>query len=493
MPLQIISQELHGTAIETFWSGTSFLLASAVFQPTFASLSHTFGRKPLVLLALVLFSVGAIVAAVAQNFTVLLAGRSIQGIGGGGIISLTEVLITDLVPLRERGTWFGYQSAVWALGSVTGPIVGGAFAQHVTWRWIFWINLPICGIGLVAICIFLRLHKRPGSISSKVLNFDWLGAFLLTASATTFLLSLTWGGVMFAWSSWQTLVPLFLGLAGIIGFICFENYVAREPLIRFAIFKQRTAMVSYFGTFIHGVVLWCLLYYAPLYYEGVKDYSPTIVGIAVFPETFTVAPASIIVGVAITITGHFRWAIWSGWFLTVLGTGVLYNLGPDTNIPSWIFMNLVPGTGLGMLYCSLSYATQASAAQVDVAFAAAMYTFSRSLGQSIGVGIGGTIFQAQLKAKLSAYPSLASNATVLAQDASSLIQIVKAMPYDQPERPLIINAISDSLKVIWAVLAGLAFVALVLSVWTEALNLNEKQVTEQGLQDEKLRPTQEAL
>lgn len=154
---------------------------------------------------------------------------------------LTEVLITDLVPLRERGTWFGYQSDIWALGSVTGPIVGGSFTQHVTWRWIFWINLPICGIGLVAVAIFLRLNKRPGSISSKIPSFDWIGAFLLTASATSFLIAISWGGVMFAWASWRTLVPLILGAFGIVGFLCYEKFLAREPLIRLAIFKQRTA------------------------------------------------------------------------------------------------------------------------------------------------------------------------------------------------------------------------------------------------------------
>lgn len=445
----------------------------------------------MLLSAVVFFTVGAITAALATNFTVLLVGRTIQGIGGGGIISLVEVLITDLVPLRERGLWFGYQSGVWALGSVTGPIIGGVFAQKVTWRWIFWINLPFCGIGFVAVVLFLHLNKRLGSIYSKLLAFDWIGAITLTASATSFLMAISWGGVMYSWSSWQTILPLLLGAFGIIGFICFESYLAREPLIRFAVFKQRTAMVNYFGTFIHGVVLWCLLYYLPLFYEGVKGYTPTVVGVAVFPETFTVAPASVIVGVAISITGRFRWAIWTGWFLAVLGMGILCSLSPDTSIPAWIFMNLVPGLGLGMLFSSLGYATQASAEQVDVAFAAAMYTFSRSFGQSVGVAIGGAIFQTQLKAKLNAYPAFASNATELARDSSTLVQIIKAMPKDLPERRMIVTAYVDSLKVVWAVMAGLAFVALVLSCATEGLNLDEQHVTEQGLKEKKRGPTEE--
>ena len=445
----------------------------------------------MILSSLVFFSVGAIVAARAKNFSVLLTGRTIQGTGAGGIISLTEIIITDLVPLRERGKWFGYQSFVWALGSVTGPIVGGTFAQNVTWRWIFWINLPFCGIGIIAVVVFLRLNKRPGSIYSKVLGFDWGGAFLLTASATSLLIPVSWGGIMYAWSSWQTILPLILGVTGIVGFICFESYIAREPLIRFAIFKQPTAVVNYFGTFIHGIVLWCLIYYLPFYFEGVKDYKPAIVGVAVFPETFTVAPASIIAGIAVSITGRFRWAIWTGWSLTVLGMGLLCNLTPDTSIPAWIFMNLVPGVGLGTLYSGLAYATQASADQVDVAFAAAMYTFSRSVGQSIGVAIGGTIFQSQFRAKLTAYPTLASNATELAQDVSGLVQLIKAMPKDLPERRMIVVAYAKSLKIVWAVMAGLAVVALVLSGLTKGLDLNEPQVTEQGLKVEKPMAGQE--
>ena len=130
---QIISQKLHGTAIEAFWSGTSFLLCATIFQPSYASFSHIFGRKPVIMVGLLFFLVGAIIAAVANGFSVLLVGRSLQGIGGGGLIALTEIVVTDLVPLRLRGRWFGIISGMWSLGSVSGPIIGGAFAQNVSW------------------------------------------------------------------------------------------------------------------------------------------------------------------------------------------------------------------------------------------------------------------------------------------------------------------------------------------------------------------------
>ncbi|TVY16477.1 Efflux pump FUS6 [Lachnellula arida] len=487
--LPIISQDLNGSAIEAFWAGTSFLLTSTVFQLTFGSLSQTFGRKHLVILALLLFTVGSIVAAVAKNFTTLLVGRSIQGSGGGGIICLTEIIITDLVPLRERGRWFGYQGAVWAIGSVTGPVIGGGLAQAASWTWIFWINLPICGIGFVAVMAFLKLNKVPVSFIPKVTKFDWVGVFLLTASATSFVVAVSWGNVMFPWSSWRTIVPVILGVAGLAGFVLYEAKVPSDPIIRLAIFKQRTALVSYLGTFLHGVILWCLLYYMPLYYECVKGYSPTIAGVAAFPETFTVAPASIVVGVLVSKWGRFRWAIWTGWSLSVLGMGLLYLLGPHTTIPQWLFMNLVPGLGLGMLYCSLSYGAQAGAEEKDVAYAASMYTFSRSFGQCIGLAIGGAIFQTQFAVKLKAYPALASQASSLAKEASALVQIVKAMDKDSPERAMIVEAYADSLKVVWAIMAGLAFISLVTSAFAEGLDINREPEAEQILREKRDTPS----
>ena len=411
----------------------------------------------------------------------MLIGRTIQGLGGGGIISLTEILITDLVPLRHRGKWFGYQSLTWALGSVTGPLIGGAFAQEATWRWIFWINLPFCGLGFLTLPFCLRLSHPPGHLLSKVLRFDWIGAFLLTATTTSFLMPVSWGGVMFAWSSFRTLVPLVLGIFGFLVFVIYEIYVPKTSLIPLRIFSSRTAAVNYIGTLVHGMILWCLLYYMPLYYEAVKAYGLIIVGIAVFPETFTITPLAIAVGVIIGITGRFRWAIWSGWSLTVLGMGLLYLMGPDTSVPAFVFLNLIPGLGLGSLFACMNLAAQAAATEKYVGYAAAMYIFMRSLGQGIGIAVGGVVFQSRFAVELGKSSDLAGNATALARDASGLVQIIKALPEGTADKVTIVNAYADALKVVWAVMAGLAFVALLLSFGTEGLSLNAELETEQAL------------
>ena len=174
--------------------------------------------------ALVFFLVGAIVAGVSHNFGVMLVGRSIQGIGGGGLIALTEIVVTDLVPLRLRGQWFGIISAMWSLGSVIGPIIGGAFAQDATWvstpincqiasiyadsaqRWIFYINFPFAGIAMVIVPVALKLAFKHTELSEKLRRVDWIGSVLFIGSTTSFLIPVTWGGVSYAWDSWRTLV-----------------------------------------------------------------------------------------------------------------------------------------------------------------------------------------------------------------------------------------------------------------------------------------------
>ncbi|MDI1492370.1 MAG: hypothetical protein OHK93_003584 [Ramalina farinacea] len=500
--LPIISHTLHSSAISAFWAGTSFLLSSTVFQPVQSSLSALLGRKPILLFTLALFTLGAILGGVARSMTTLLIGRTIQGIGGGGIISLTEILITDLVPLRERGKWFGWQSLTWAVGSVCGPVVGGAFAQHASWRWIFWVNLPFCGLGFLTLPFCLRQNHPPGQLADKLRGFDWLGAVLLTGATTAFLMPVSWGGVMFPWSSPRTLVPLILGIGGLVTFVFYESLIFRRtmpphsssstdskttPLIPLPIFSSRTAVVSYLGTLIHGLILWCLLYYLPLYYSAVQSYTPTIVGLAVFPETFTIAPISIIVGIAVSRTGRYRWSIWSGWSITLIGMALLSKyLNVHTSVPGFVFLNLVVGVGLGLLFTSMNLAVQAEVTERYVGAAAGMYVFVRSMGQAVGIAVGGVVFQSQFEIKLrdsSGVGGGLGNATALAKDASALVQVIRAMPRGSEKREGIVEAYAQALEVVWAVMAGLAGAALLMSLLTKGLSLDAAQESEQVLRE----------
>ncbi|KAF2118570.1 major facilitator superfamily domain-containing protein [Lophiotrema nucula] len=479
-----MAKVLGGSAIEAFWSGTSFLLTSTVFQPVIGSFSHIFGRKPLIYVSLALFLAGAVVSALANNFTVILIGRSIQGVGGGGIIALTEIVITDMVPLRERGVWFSLISAMWSIGTVAGPLLGGGFAQSVSWRWIFWINLPFIGIGGVMITLFLQLNYKASSFMAKLRRVDWIGMVLFLGSTTGFLIPLTWGGVQYDWDSWRTLVPLLVSAAGLVAFILHQEFVAPEPLIRTSVFKNTTAAVTYVETVIHGILLWSILYYLPLYYEAVKGFGPILAGVALFPQTFTVAPAAGITGALIAKSGKYREALWIGWFLTTFGTGLLIYLKTDTSTPAWIFLNLVGGVGTGMLFPAMAIATQASATSKDQAYATNIFSFLRAFGQTIGVAIGGVIFQNQMKRKMLTYPLLAPMAGEYSKDAAGLVQIIKSMPNGEMKDQLRASY-TDALRYIWIVMTVFAAVALFASIFTKAYPLDRALETEQGFKEKR--------
>ena len=458
-------------------------MTSTVFQPVAGSFSHIFGRKPVVLVSMVFFGVGAIVAAVAKNFTTILAGRSLQGIGGGGIIVLTEIVVTDMVPMRVRGKWFSFISSMWSLGTVAGPLLGGGFAQNVSWTWIFWINLPFLGVGAFFVVAFLSLAFRASSFGEKLRRVDWIGLVLFIASTTGFLIGISWGGIVYHWNSWRVLVPLIVCGCGLVAFVIHEEFWALEPLIRTSVFKNRTAAVTYLQTFLHGIILWCILYYLPLYYEAVKGYTPIVTGVALFPQCFTTAPAAVVVGTVIAITGRFRWSVWAGWAILTLGSGLLILLRVDSSVPAWIFLNLPSGLGAGMLFPSMALAVQASATSADQGYAATMFAFFRSFGNAVGVAIGGVIFQNQMKKRLLTYPLLAGDANAYSQDASGLAQIIKSMPEGSLQKAQLQEAYTWALKYVWIVLCVLAAIALISSFWVEGLPLDRALETEQGFQE----------
>lgn len=330
------------------------------------------------------------------------------------------------------------------------------------------------------VVLFLKLNIVPESIRAKLRRVDWIGSVLFVGSTTSFLIPLTWGGVMYPWNHWRTLVPLLIGVVGIVAFGFYEKYVAVEPTFRLSVFGNRTAILGFFETLLHGILVWTLLYYQPLYYLAVKEYSPIISGVALFPATFTVAPMSVITGIAITKTNAYRWTIWTGWLLATLGLGLTILMDVGTSIPAWIFINIVPGIGLGILFPSLQFQIQAASSNKDMAFAVGTFTFFRTFGQAVGVAIGGTIFQNQMIQKLQAFPRYAEQASELAKDAAALVEIIRATPAG-PDKLDLQTAYTDSIRTIYIVLTALAGVGLACCFFIKAYDINVALETDHGL------------
>lgn len=317
----------------------------------------------------------------------LLVGRCLQGSGVGGILALTEALITDTVPLRQRGNAMALLGVVWALGSVTGPLIGGILAEKNDWRWIFYLNLPIIAVGFVGCVWFLKLERKERTIEEKLSEIDFIGSIIFVGSLTSFLIPLTWGGVSYSWTSWHTLVPLLIGATGLIFFCIYEALLAKKPIIPTRLFRNPSTTIAYFCTFLHGMILWSIVYYAPFYFMSVQGYTSMMAGVAALPETLTIVPMAMIVGIIAAKTGKYRWSLWLGWALTVFGCGTLYLLDVGTPVVAWIFLMLGSGIGMGLLYPAMSLAIQASAPQKDAATAAGLFTFFRALGQTVGVAM----------------------------------------------------------------------------------------------------------
>jgi hypothetical protein len=340
-------------------------------------------------------------------------------------------------------------------------------------------------MGTIFVLLFMRLQFVPKPLLSQLRSFDWIGMALFLTSTTSFLLGLTWGGVLYAWNSYHTLVPLVLGACGCVAFAFYEAYLASTPLIPLVLFQNRTAVVSYTGTVITGMVLWCILYYMPLYFEAVQGYRPVISGVALFPQSFTVAPIGAVTGALIVKTGKYRWAIWLGWALGTLGLGLYCVLEVGTSIPGWIFLNLVSGLGLGFLFPGIATAIQASVASEHAAMAIAMFSFFRSAGQALGVAVGGVVFQNRMEANLLTYPNLAPLAKEYSADAAALIEILRAMP-EGTEKQDLKQAYVDSFRIVWAVCCALGGMAMLISLLTRHYSLDQTLATDQGIIESKV-------
>lgn len=238
------------------------------------------------------------------------------------------------------------------------------------------------------------------------------------------------------------------------------------------------------------MLVWLLLYFQPFYFEAIKGQSPILAGISLFPQTFTVAPTSVAAGIIIATTGHYRWATWSGWVLTVLGSCLLIFLQEETSTAAWVCISLVGGVGVGLLFCALPLAVQASSTNKTMTSAVILFGFFRSLGQSAGVAVGGVVFQNGIKKELRRYPLLAPHADEYSRDASSLVDIIKAMPVGLEKNQLLYSYMR-ALRAIYIVCTALAIVALVLSFRTEQLPLNRALETEQGFKPKEKKSDEE--
>ncbi|GAA5825806.1 hypothetical protein JCM5353_002439 [Sporobolomyces roseus] len=463
---------------EYSWVGSAYSLASTALIPFTAGLASIFGRRPIMVGAILIFALGSALCGASQNVTMLIAGRTIQGAGGGAILTVCEILVVDLVPIAERGLYFGILGGVWALASAIGPPIGGALASAGQWRWLFYLNLPVCALAIVLVMLFLNLKTPKTTAKEKFEQIDWYNLIFIAAS-TSAILGLTWGGVAYEWTSFKVLVPLILGLAGIVLFVYLERF-AKHPTVPFDILTTRTAIAGYITTFLHSVVVLAVLYFLPIYFQADKGQSAIQSGVSTFSLSFTIAPLAIIAGISVGVTGHYKLQNHIGWALASIGMGLMTLIKWDSGKAVWVGFPVITGMGIGMLYSATNFPILAPVTPSQQPFASAFYGFTRSFGQVFGIAIGSSILQNRLNSLL---PSEFLAQFGSGEIAFAAIPIIETL--EEPLRTEVRKAFAESIKTIWQVILGVACLGFVVSLAIKSIPLTMDQDEKWGLEEKK--------
>jgi len=467
--LPSIINDLHGE--EFVWVGTAYALSCTAFLPMSGSLAEIFGRRVMMLFVLIVFALGSALCGSAQSMTWLIAARTVQGIGGGGILALCSIIVSDLVSLEERGAYNGLIGMTWAVAFGIGPTVGGALASAGQWRWLFYLNLPICGIAILMVTLFLRLPTPPGTFSEKIRRMDWLGNVIIIGSTTSLVIGLTWGGVNFSWSSPHVLVPLIIGICGVICFFFYEAFVATNPLVPHALLSNMTSFSGYIQTFINPVNCLAVLYYMAVYFQACKDATPIHSGVLMLPVSLTMGPVIVISGISVTVLKIYRPQIWFGWAVILVGMGCFTLIGADTKLSVVIGILILMGVGAGIIYATTYFPVLSPLPVSENAHALALFSFFRLFAGVWGIAIGATILQNELGKRLPAdFLQSLPNGGSGVDLTFSTIPLIRDLP--EPLKTEVRQAFGESLRVIWKTLAGVAGVGLLSSVFMKNVPLH---------------------
>lgn len=406
MLLAMLDNTIVGTAMPTIvgdlgglehlsWVVTAYALATAVVTPVWAKLGDLYGRKGVFMASIVIFLIGSALSGLAQDMTQLIAFRAIQGVGAGGLMVGAMAIIGDLVPPRERGRYQGLMAAVMPLAFIGGPLLGGFLTDNLSWRWAFYINLPLGVLALVVIWFTMNLPRKTSKAS-----IDWLGAGLLAVAISSLTLLTSWGGREYAWDSWQIIGLGLLAVAGTALFIRVERRVA-EPILSLDLFRNRNFSAATAVSFLVGFAMFGAVTYLPQFQQIVQGASATASGLLLLPLMGGMLVTSLVSGQFVSRTGRYRWTLIIGAFAMAAGLGLLSTMGvATTQFTSSLFM-VVLGVGMGFLMQTTMLVMQNSVSQRDIGAASGASTLFRTIGGSLGVSLLGVFYTNNLVDTLS--------------------------------------------------------------------------------------------
>jgi EmrB/QacA subfamily drug resistance transporter len=432
------------------WVVTAYLLASTVVGPLYGKLGDLYGRKILLQAAIVIFLVGSALCGISENMTELIGFRAIQGLGGGGLFVITIAVVGDIIPPRDRGRYQGFFGAVFGISTVVGPLLGGFFVDSLSWRWIFYVNVPI---GLIALAVIATAFQPRSDFARHTI--DYAGAALLAGGLSAIVLYTSLGGTAYAWGSEQLIALLVAGFVLLAAFVFVEARAA-EPILPLEIFRNRVFSVTSAVGFIIGLALFGAVTYLPLYLQDVKGHSPTTSGLLLTPMMAGLLITSIGSGQLISRFGRYKPFPIAGTALMAVGLALLSRLQVDTSTLVTSSYMVVLGLGLGMVIQVLVLAVQNAVDYAYLGVATSGSTLFRQIGGSIGVAVFGAIFANRLTHELAA--TLPAGARV---PASPNPAALKQLP--PPVHVAYATAITEALQPVFLTAAGAAVLAFLLT------------------------------
>ncbi|KAI0095663.1 MFS general substrate transporter [Hypoxylon sp. NC0597] len=467
------------------WFVNAYTLTSTAFLPLLGQIADIFGRRWLTIGIVAVFALGSGISGGATSATMLIAGRAVQGVGGGGIILMIEMIVCDLVSLRDRGRFTAVIMGLFGIVSSLGPFIGGAIAQGTTWRWVFYINLPICGLSLVLLTSFLHVnYDRSPTVAQRLRRIDYSGNIILIASVASILISLTYGGTRYVWSSWRILLPLILGFAGLGLFVLYElSQWCAEPMTPPHLFQNRTSATAFYLTFIHSLLSFWILYFLPVYFQAVQLKSPNQSGVLLLPTAIVIIPGGIIGGFVMSKSGKYRPVHFAGFgFMTIgIGTFIIFDKNSDPAL--YVCLQLVAGLGSGLVLGALLPAVQAALTEKDTASSTATWSFIRTFGTIWGVSVPAAIFNSRSNDLSNRIDDPSARELIASGQAYSHATSAVLLSLETHTRDQVIGVLTDSLKLVWivaVVIAGVSFFAIFVE---REIGLRDDLNTSYGLTD----------
>ncbi|KUI62644.1 Vacuolar membrane amino acid uptake transporter fnx2 [Cytospora mali] len=424
-----IGSDLHALN-STSWIATAYFLTLTSCQPLYGKLSDIFGRKECLLFSYVVFGLGCLGCGLAQDITHLVVSRAVAGIGGGGMNAVVSILLTDIVPLRERGVWQGYMNIIFGMGTATGAPLGGLMAESLGWRWSFIGQVPLVGLAFVTVYFVLHLPERDTSHwREKLARVDFLGAFFLVSAVLSLLVGLD-NGSNDGWGETQTIVPLAVSPALFAVFLLVEIKVASHPFAPGHIILEPSLVAGYLCNFFGVLGQMPVLFFLPLLYQAVDGVSAAQAGLLLMPSSIFGVSASLGSGFIMRRTGHYYWINVAGWGLLLLSivpmvlfSGGWINSKVGTSIALAI---LATGAGTGITTCLVALLSNASKEDAAVLIACS-YLF-RSLGSAIGVSVASAILQQVLRSQLAARLGSGDAAWEIEEHVRESLDYIKELP-----------------------------------------------------------------